>query len=100
MSRGLFVVALVASVACQHASGPKRPVIGVSLLTETHTFFKELERGLRDVGRGEVGPAVGAVVLALEVVVAADGAEHAVPRGYSTVQVSPDRSALARLPIP
>jgi ribose transport system substrate-binding protein len=48
MSRALCVLAFIASVACQHTSGPKRPVIGVSLLTETHTFFKELERGLRD----------------------------------------------------
>jgi ribose transport system substrate-binding protein len=48
MSRALFAVALIVSVGCQHTSGPKRPVIGVSLLTETHTFFKELERGLRD----------------------------------------------------
>jgi ribose transport system substrate-binding protein len=48
MSRALFVVVLIASGACQHTSGPKRPIIGVSLLTETHTFFKELERGLRD----------------------------------------------------
>ena len=28
--------------------GPKRPVIGVSLLTQTHAFYKDLEDGLRE----------------------------------------------------
>lgn len=48
MRRALLVVALLSSFACHRSSEPKRPVLGVSLLTETHTFFKELERGLRD----------------------------------------------------
>ena len=60
----------------------------------------ELERGLRQVLGREVGAAVGAGVLALEVVVAADGAEHGRLQRYSTVQVSPASSALARSPSP
>jgi ribose transport system substrate-binding protein len=48
MNRALMLAALLASCACQRTSAPKRPLVGVSLLTETHTFFKELEAGLRD----------------------------------------------------
>src|SRR5262249_5787113 len=54
----------------------------------------------RDVGPHEVSAAVGAGVLALEVVVAADGAEHGRLRGYSTVQVSPATRTLAMSPGP
>ena len=45
MTRALVAVALIACFACQRTSAPKRPVVGVTLLTETHAFFKELEDG-------------------------------------------------------
>jgi ribose transport system substrate-binding protein len=48
MTRLWLVLALLGAFGCQRASAPKRPVVGVSLLTETHTFFKELEGGLRE----------------------------------------------------
>jgi ribose transport system substrate-binding protein len=48
MKRAWILFGLVAAFGCQRTSAPRRPVVGVSLLTETHTFFKELERGLRD----------------------------------------------------
>lgn len=41
-------VALAGLVAFGCGGGPKRPVIGVTLLTETHSFYKELEAGLRE----------------------------------------------------
>jgi ribose transport system substrate-binding protein len=47
MNRVVAVALLVALAACGGRPGPRRPVIGVSLLTETHTFYKELEDGLR-----------------------------------------------------
>jgi ribose transport system substrate-binding protein len=53
-TRWLTVVALtVVAAACggttsDQAAVAKRPVIGVSLLTQTHSFFKDLEDGLRE----------------------------------------------------
>jgi ribose transport system substrate-binding protein len=47
----LLILAAAASVpACGRGTNrnPGKPVIGVTLLTETHTFYKELEAGLRD----------------------------------------------------
>src|SRR5439155_3737310 len=38
MKRALILAVLLACSACHRASAPKRPVVGVSLLTETHTF--------------------------------------------------------------
>lgn len=48
--RLLLGILLVASAGCVYGtdSGPGRPVVGVSLLTQTHAFFKELEDGLRE----------------------------------------------------
>jgi ribose transport system substrate-binding protein len=48
-----WVVAVAAVVATSMACGrgpeaPARPVVGVTLLTQTHSFFKELEDGLRE----------------------------------------------------
>lgn len=42
--------ALLILPACNRASdsGPTKPVVGVTLLTQTHAFFKELEDGLRE----------------------------------------------------
>jgi ribose transport system substrate-binding protein len=48
MKRACLLLVLLAAVACHRSTTPKRPVVGVSLLTETHTFFKELEGGLRE----------------------------------------------------
>ena len=54
VARWLTVVALTAvTAACGGAKSDqpvvaKRPVIGVSLLTQTHSFFKDLEDGLRE----------------------------------------------------
>jgi ribose transport system substrate-binding protein len=52
--RGLTVAIAIAGVltaaACHRgggSTGPKRPVVGVTLLTQTHAFFKDLEEGLR-----------------------------------------------------
>lgn len=54
MLRRKLAVALVALVVCAACGGDsapggtKKPVIGVTLLTQTHAFFKELEDGLRE----------------------------------------------------
>ena len=52
MKRLVPVVALVAAAGSgcgrREAPDPARPVVGVTLLTQTHEFFKELEGGLRD----------------------------------------------------
>jgi len=48
MKRACLLLVLLAAFACHRSTTPKRPVVGVSLLTETHTFFKELEGGLRE----------------------------------------------------
>jgi ribose transport system substrate-binding protein len=48
MKRACLLLVLLTAVACHRSTTPKRPVVGVSLLTETHTFFKELEGGLRE----------------------------------------------------
>jgi ribose transport system substrate-binding protein len=43
----LAIAAAVGAVACGHA-GPTRKVIGVTLLTQGHSFYKDLEAGVRD----------------------------------------------------
>lgn len=54
MRRWILTLALALSVGvgCGGGSGPgstgKRPVVGVTLLTQTHDFYKELEQGLRE----------------------------------------------------
>jgi ribose transport system substrate-binding protein len=53
MRRLLWAAALLAFVGggCQRGASTgsaKRPVVGVTLLTQTHAFFKELEEGLRE----------------------------------------------------
>jgi ribose transport system substrate-binding protein len=48
MKRACLLLVLLAAIACHRSTTPRRPVVGVSLLTETHTFFKELEGGLRE----------------------------------------------------
>lgn len=53
MRRPILTLALaVAAVGCGSGSdtgGPaKRPLLGVTLLTQTHDFYKELEQGLRE----------------------------------------------------
>jgi ribose transport system substrate-binding protein len=46
----LVALLMMASVACNRGApaGPHKPVVGVTLLTQTHAFFKELEDGLRE----------------------------------------------------
>ena len=39
---------LCAASCTRETAGPARPVVGVSLLTQTHAFFKDLEQGLRE----------------------------------------------------
>jgi ribose transport system substrate-binding protein len=41
------VLSLLCAVACAREPASSRPVVGVSLLTQTHAFFKDLEDGLR-----------------------------------------------------
>jgi len=41
------VLSLLCAVACSREPTSSRPVVGVSLLTQTHAFFKDLEDGLR-----------------------------------------------------
>jgi ribose transport system substrate-binding protein len=41
------VLSLLCAVACSREPASSRPVVGVSLLTQTHAFFKDLEDGLR-----------------------------------------------------
>jgi ribose transport system substrate-binding protein len=52
VKRGLvagIVMAAVVSLGCSGSPAPAgRKVIGVTLLTETHAFYKDLEAGLRD----------------------------------------------------
>ena len=54
MRRGAWVMAWVmaAGAGCRPqetaTSSPKRPLVGVTLLTQTHDFFKDLEEGLRE----------------------------------------------------
>jgi ribose transport system substrate-binding protein len=51
--RRILTLALaVAAVGCgggaDRGSGARRPLLGVTLLTQTHDFYKELEQGLRE----------------------------------------------------
>jgi ribose transport system substrate-binding protein len=52
MTRRVCVLALAALAAwgcgSEKKAGSKRPVVGVTLLTQTHDFYKVLEKGLRD----------------------------------------------------
>ena len=52
MKRILLVVVMVWAAACggpaSNSAPPKKKVIGVTLLTATHAFYKDLEAGLRD----------------------------------------------------
>jgi ribose transport system substrate-binding protein len=52
MTRRVCVLALAALAAwgcgSEKKAGSKRPVVGVTLLTQTHDFYKTLEKGLRD----------------------------------------------------
>jgi ribose transport system substrate-binding protein len=50
LKRVAIAGAVMMLVACggSKPSGPARPVVGVSLLTEQHAFYKELEDGLRE----------------------------------------------------
>jgi ribose transport system substrate-binding protein len=41
-------LALVGVAACSSGRDASKPVVGVSLLTQTHAFFKDLEDGLRE----------------------------------------------------
>ena len=46
----IAIAGVVTAAACHRgggSTGPKRPVVGVTLLTQTHAFFKDLEEGLR-----------------------------------------------------
>jgi ribose transport system substrate-binding protein len=43
-----LAVILFGAVSCNRAKRSGKPVIGVTLLTQTHTFYKDLEAGLRD----------------------------------------------------
>jgi ribose transport system substrate-binding protein len=45
----LWLGILLAGISgCARPSAPRRPVVGVTLLTQTHDFFKDLEGGLRE----------------------------------------------------
>jgi ABC-type sugar transport system substrate-binding protein len=46
----VIALALIASgtAACNRGQTSTKPVIGVTLLTQTHTFYKDLEAGLRE----------------------------------------------------
>lgn len=50
---GVVVAVAVLAAACggskpDQPAGAKRPLVGVTLLTQTHSFFKDLEAGLRE----------------------------------------------------
>ena len=54
MKRTTSVLIALLAFGCQRGPAPeagpgaaKRPVVGVTLLTQTHDFFKDLEGGLR-----------------------------------------------------
>jgi ribose transport system substrate-binding protein len=42
------IVLAAAALGCSRAPGSTRPTVGVTLLTEQHAFYKELEDGLRE----------------------------------------------------
>ena len=64
LTLAIAIAGLLVAPACRPDAGnagPKRPVVGVTLLTQTHAFFKDLEEGLRQ----------GAAARGLEVIVVA-----------------------------
>jgi ribose transport system substrate-binding protein len=44
----IVLLTFISLVSCGRDGGGNRPVVGVTLLTQTHTFFKDLEQGLRE----------------------------------------------------
>jgi ribose transport system substrate-binding protein len=56
MHKALIVAAALVACACggsksSESAGGNRPVVGVTLLTQTHAFYKDLEDGLREEAR-------------------------------------------------
>jgi ribose transport system substrate-binding protein len=94
----ILLVLLVAFgvAACDHGGRgrSKRPVVGVSLLTETHAFYKELEDGLREEARARN---LDLVIVACEMDPAKQAAqiEDFVAQRVSAILVAPcDSSAI------
>ena len=96
----IVVVALSAgaTAACNRASRPegaaKKPVVGVSLLTQTHAFYKELEDGLREEASAR---GIDLIVVACEMDPAKQAAqiEDFVAQRVSAILVAPcDSSAI------
>ena len=99
---GILVAALTVGVisACNRGSraggGAKKPVIGVSLLTQTHAFYKELEDGLREEAAAR---SIDLIVVACEMDPAKQAAqiEDFVAQRVSAILVAPcDSSAIGR----
>ena len=91
------VASCLAVAACRHDAGGKtgsRRVVGVSLLTETHAFYKDLEDGLRDAAAGRN---LELVIVACEMDPARQAAqiEDFVAQRVSAILVAPcDSSAI------
>lgn len=95
--RRMLAVALVstvaAAVACGH-SGPTKKVIGVSLLTQGHSFYKDLEAGVRDEAAAK-GFDVVVVSCEMDPAKQASQIEDFVARHVSAILASPcDSSAV------
>jgi len=99
MLKRLFFVALAASigVGCNRAGGgASRPLIGVTLLTEQHAFYKTLEEGLRAEAKAKN---LDLVIVACEMDPAkqASQIEDFVARHVAALLVAPcDSSAVAQ----
>jgi ribose transport system substrate-binding protein len=93
MRRVVAIAVLAGAVACGHA-GPAKKVIGVSLLTQGHSFYKDLEAGVRDEAAAK---GFDLVVVSCEMDAArqASQIEDFVARHVSAILVSPcDSSAV------
>jgi ribose transport system substrate-binding protein len=87
---------LVLATACGGGdSAPKRPVIGVTLLTQTHTFFKDLEAGVRSAA-AEKGFDVVVVACEMDPARQASQIEDFVAQRVAAILAAPcDSSAIA-----
>ncbi|HWK12497.1 MAG TPA: substrate-binding domain-containing protein [Vicinamibacterales bacterium] len=96
MLKRLLPVALVAvTIGCGGPGKPGRPVVGVTLLTEQHAFYKTLEDGLREEAKAKN---LDLVIVACEMDPAKQAAqiEDFVARHVAALLVAPcDSSAVA-----
>jgi ribose transport system substrate-binding protein len=91
----VLLLLCVLTAVCGGKSGPRRPVIGVTLLTQTHAFFKELEAGVRDAAAAK-GFDVVIVACEMDPARQASQIEDFVAQGVAAILAAPcDSSAIA-----